>query len=218
MAETRTNRTSTQRSASASKSTARRKTTATKRSTTAKRGAQTRAAKRTTANAKRTTRRATTRTAAAERRVEQTTKTGVDRVAEVAEKAALTYVGTVLTARDNVVSTVDELRTKYGTSEKAQRKLETQQRKFERRGERARRSLEREVKRTRTKLERELRQRRGRFERQIDPVLKNVTSQVGLVEAQGELVGARLGNVAQTVATTGTQVAAKVSERVAALA
>jgi hypothetical protein len=213
MADTRT---STQRSTAARKSTARRKTNATKRSTTAKRGAQTRAAKTTKRNTRRTTTAAKTRATATERRVEAQTKTGVDRVAEVAEKAALTYVGTILTARDNVVGTLEDLRTTYGTRDKAERKIETQQRKFERRGAKARRSLEREVKRTRTKLERELRQRRRRFERQIDPLVKNVTSQAGLAESQSEFVAARLGNVAQSVATTGTQVAAKVSERVVA--
>jgi soluble cytochrome b562 len=209
--------TSTQRSASATKSTARRKTTATKRSTASKRAAQTRAARSGTAARKRTTTRAKATATRAERTVEADAKNGFERVSDLAEKAALIQVGAVLTARDNAVNTVKDLRTTYGTRAKAERKLETQLRKLERRGETARKSLEREVKRTRTKVERQLRQRRTRFQRQVRPIVKNGTSQAGALGAQSEFVGAQLGNLAQTVATAGTQVASRVQERVAAL-
>ena len=187
------------RSATASKTAARRKTAATKRSTAAKRGAATRARKTTKASATR-----------AERTVQVETKTGIERVGDLAEKAALIQVGAVLTARDNAVNTVKDLRTTYGTRAKAERKLETQLRKLERRGETARKSLEREVKRTRTKVERNLRQRRTRFQRQVRPLVKDATAQAGSLGAQGERVGAQLTNVAQTVAT-------RVQERIAAL-
>ena len=216
-----TGTTRTQRSANASKSTTRRSTNATKRSTAAKKAAQTRAArsgstarKRTTRTAKstaRSTARTTQRTAARQtRQVENNVQT-------VAERVALTGAGVVLTARDNVVETVQDLRTTYGTRAKAERKLETQLRRFERRGETARRSLEREVKRTRTKLEREIRQRRNRFERQLDPVAKTASSQAGLVGAQVEYAGAQAQNIVWGGLTAGTQVAAKVQQRIASL-
>jgi len=211
-------RTTTQRSASASKSTARRKTTATKRSTTAKKAAQTRAARSGATARKRTTSRAKATATRAERTVQVETKTGIDRVGDVAGKVALIQVGAVLTARDNAINTVNDLRTTYGTRAKAERKLETQLRRLERRGETARKSLEREVKRTRTKVERQLRQRRNRFQRQVKPLVKDATSQAGNFGAQSELVSAQLGNLAQSVATAGTQVAARVQERVATLA
>src|SRR3954452_12485303 len=209
---------STQRSANARKSTARRKTAATKRSATAKKTAQTRASGSAATARKRTTSRAKATATRAERTVQVETKTGFDRVTDAAEKAALIQVGAVLTARDNAVNTVKDLQTTYGTRAKAERKLEVQLRKLERRGETARKSLEREVKRTRTKVERQLRQRRNRFQRQVRPLVKDATSQAGALGAQGELVGSQLGNLAQTVATAGTQVAARVQERVAALA
>ena len=167
---------------------------------------------------RRTTRRAKTTATRAERTVQIETKTGLERVADAAEKAALIQVGAVLTARDNAISTVKDLQSTYGTRAKAERKLETQIRKLERRGETARKSLEREVKRTRTKVERQLRQRRTRFQRQVRPIVKDATSQAGALGAQGEFVGAQIGNIAQSVATAGTQVAARVQERVAALA
>ena len=216
MAETTT--TPTQRSANARKATAKRKTAATKRSTAAKKGAQTRATRSGTAARKRTTRRAKATATRAERTVQVETKTGIERVADVAEKAALIQVGAVLTARDNAISTVKDLQTTYGTRAKAERKLETQLRKLERRGETARKSLEREVKRTRTKVERELRQRRTRFQRQVQPLVKDARAQAGSIGSQGELVSTRLNDVVQSVATAGSEVAARVQERVATLA
>jgi hypothetical protein len=210
--------TSTQRSANATKSTARRKTAATKRSTQGKRAAQTRAARSGATARKRTTTRAKATTTRAQRTVQAETKTGIDRVGEVAGKVALIQVGAVLVARDNAVDTVKDLRTTYGTRAKAERKLETELRKFERRGTTARKSLERQVKKTRTQVERELRQRRNRFDRQVRPLVKDATSQAGAFGAQGEYVGAQLTNIAQTVATAGTKVAERVQERVAVLA
>jgi len=203
--------TSTQRSANAQKSTARRKTAATQRSTAAKRAAATRARKRTTTSAKAQTTRAKTKATRASRTVEVETKTGIDRVTDLAEKAALIQVGAVLTARDNAIDTVNDLRTTYGTRNKAERKLETQLRKFERRGTTARNSLERQVKKTRTQVERELRQRRRRLQRDVRPLVKDATSQAGSIGAQGEYVGSQLTNLAQTVAT-------RVQERISTFA
>ena len=210
--------TKTQRSTNAQKASARRSTAATKRSTTAKKAAQTRAAKSGTRARKRTTTAAKSRATSAQRTTTAQARTTELTVQNVAERAALAYVGAALLARDNFVDTVDELRTKYGTQAKAQRKLETQLRKAERRGETARKSLEREVKRTRTRVERELRQRRNRFERQVRPIVKDVTANGGNLSAQSELIGARLENLVQTFATAGTKVAERVTERVPSIA
>jgi len=214
---TGTSQTKTQRSTNARKASTRRSTAATKRSTTAKKAAQTRAAKSGTRARKRTTTAAKSRATSAQRTAARETRTTELTVQNVAERAALAYVGVALLARDNFVDTVDELRTKYGTRAKAERKLETQLRKAERRGETARRSLEREVKRTRTRVERQLRQRRNRIRRQVRPVAKNATAQAGLAGSQVENLGVQVQNVLQTGLTAGTQVATEVQKRVAAL-
>jgi hypothetical protein len=73
-----------------------------------------------------------------------------------AERAVLIPVGAALTARDRVVSSVNETITSYSSTSRAQAQL----RKFERRGATARKRLEREVRKARTSVERELRRRR----------------------------------------------------------
>jgi hypothetical protein len=186
-----------------------RKTAATKRSTAAKKAAQTRAANQ-AATARR--RSAAARKAAETRR--ELAKTPVDRVAEYAEKAILVPVGAALIARDNVVSTVDGLRTSYSSTERAQREL----RRFERRGSTARTRLEREVRRTRTRLERELRQRRNRAERTLK---RNRTRFERELRHQGknlELVTARVENAVQGGLTTATQLSTEVTKRFSSVA
>ena len=217
MADNNTGTSQTQRSANARKASTRRSTGATKRSTAAKKAAQTRAQRSGSTARRRTTTAAKARANSAQRTATREARQTELTLQNVGERAALTYVGAALLARDNVVDTLDELRTKYGTRAKAERKLETQLRKAERRGETARRSLEREVKRTRTRVERELRQRRNRIRREVRPVVKNARSQAGLAGAQGENLGVQLQNVLQTGLTAGSQVAAEVQKRVAAL-
>jgi hypothetical protein len=73
-----------------------------------------------------------------------------------AERAVLIPVGAALTARDRVVSSVNDTITSYSSTSRAQAQL----RKFERRGATARKRLEREVRKARTSVERELRKRR----------------------------------------------------------
>ena len=75
---------------------------------------------------------------------------------DYAERAVLIPVGAALTARDRVVSSVNDTLTSYSSTSKAQAQL----RKFERRGATARKRLEREVRKARTSVERELRKRR----------------------------------------------------------
>jgi len=90
-------------------------------------------------------------------------KTPVEQAQELAERALLVPVGASLVARDNLVSTVRGLATKY----RSRTALERELKRYERRGATARNRFERQVRRTRTKVERELRQRRSRFERTV---------------------------------------------------
>ena len=164
-----------------------RKTTATKRSTSAKKAAATRSRNQ-AATARRRT--AAAKKAAATRA--ENAKTPVDRAVEYAEKAVLVPVGAVLIARENVVTTVEDLRTTYSTPEKAQREL----RRFERRGNTARNRFERDVRKTRTRVERELKQR-------VKPL---------------DLAQARVENALQGGITTATQISTELQKRIASVA
>jgi hypothetical protein len=95
---------------------------------------------------------------------------------DYAERALLIPVGVALTARDKVVSSVNDTISSYSSTSKAQAQL----RRFERRGATARNRLEREVRKARVRVERELRQRRreiektvGDLEKRRDAVAKN---------------------------------------------
>jgi hypothetical protein len=90
-------------------------------------------------------------------------RTPVEQVQQIAERVVLVPVGASLLARENLVSTVRGLATRYSTRKGVGRELK----RFERRGVTARNRLERQVRRTRTKFERELRQRRTRVERTV---------------------------------------------------
>jgi hypothetical protein len=110
-----------------------------------------------------------------------TSRTPVTLVTGYAERAMLIQVGAALTARDRVVSRVNEVVTTYTTPAKAQSELQ----KFERRGSTARKDLEREVRRTRTRFERQLRRRRRNLERTVttfekrrDAAARNLSAQV----------------------------------------
>jgi len=186
-----------------------RKANETKRSTSAKKAAQTRAANQAATARKRS---ATARKAAETRA--ELAKTPFDRATEYAEKAILVPVGAALIARDNVVSTVETVRSTYSTTAKAQ----TQLKRFERRGTTARNKLEREVKKTRTKIERELRQRRTRAERVLKTNRTKVERELKTRQKDLDLVTARVENVVQTGLTNGTQLAAEVQKRLASVA
>jgi len=82
---------------------------------------------------------------------------------EYAERALLIPVGVALTARDRVVSSVNDTISVYSSSSRAQAQL----RRFERRGATARNRLEREVRKARVRVERQLRQRRREIERSV---------------------------------------------------
>ncbi len=183
--------TAAKRSAAAQKAATTRKTNATKRSTTAKKAAATR---RETTAAKQAA------------QAKQETKNSVKRAGVLAEKAVLVPVGAALVARDGV----NELRSKYSTRNKTENEL----RRFERRGTSAVKGVERDLKKSRTKIERELRQRRTRIEREVKSMIKDIESRTEPVTKNVELVGARV----ESVVASGRNAAAKVSERITALA
>jgi hypothetical protein len=136
---------------------------------------------------------ATPRKTAATRKPAASTqpKTRAKQAQVLAERAVLVPMGASLLARDNVVSTVKEMATKYRTRSGLERELD----RFERRGASARNRFERQVRRTRTKFERELRQRRSRvertvlqrrrrFEREVRSVRKDLEKQSGTLSAR----------------------------------
>ena len=124
-----------------------------------------------------TSRRAQTRIG----RIERSTPLG-----DYAERAVLIQVGVALTARDRVVSSVNEAISSYSSPSRAQAQL----RRFEHRGATARNRLEREVRKARVRVERQLRQRRR--------VLRRT---VGELDERREVVAKNGSELANEVAT-----------------
>ena len=111
----------------------------------------------------------------------------------IAERAVLVPVGAGLLARDNLVSTVKGLTTKYRSRASFERELK----RYERRGATARNRFVRQVRRARTRMERDLRQRRSlvertmrqnrrRLNREITSVRRDLEKQSGAVSARVE--------------------------------
>lgn len=173
--------------------------------TTSNPGAAKPAAKRTTTrksttgtarkSTARTTRRSTAgttrRTASASTSTQTKPLTPVEQAQQIAERAVLVPVGASLLARDNLVTTVKGLTSKYSTRAGLEREIK----RYERRGATARNRFERQVRRTRAKFERELRQRRTtversvkqnrrQFERQVKSVRKDLEKQSGVVTSR----------------------------------
>lgn len=123
-------------------------------------------AKATTAKAART--RAIHQTESAAKQAQTATRETVGVFGDYAERALLIPVGAALTAREKVVSTVNDTLSSYGSTSKAQAQL----RRFERRGATARNRLEREVRKARVRVERELRQRRREIEKTVSDLEK----------------------------------------------
>ncbi len=119
-------------------------------------------------------------------------KTPVGQAQELAERVVLVPVGAGLLVRDNIVSSVKGLATKYSTRANLEREL----RRYERRGATARNRFERRVRKTRTQFERELRLRRTRVERSVKHNRRSLERQVRAVrkdlEKQSGAVGSRL--------------------------
>lgn len=102
---------------------------------------------------------------------------GLDRAREAAEqalrqveRAVVVQVGAVLEARDTVSGTIEDIQTRYGSSEAAEKQVK----RFEKRGTKARKQVERRVKKTRTRVERELKTRRRKAEKRVTSERKRV--------------------------------------------
>ncbi len=120
-------------------------------------------------------------------------KTPVQQAQVLAERAVLVPVGASLLARDNLVSTVKGLATKYRTRTGVERELK----RYERRGATARNRIERQVRRTRTKVERDLRQRRSRVERTVRQNRRRLEREVRSVRKDFERQTARVERLVQ---------------------
>lgn len=127
----------------------------------------------------------------AARQAQTATRETVGVFGDYAERAVLIPVGVALTARDRLVSSVNDTISSYSSTSKAQAQL----RRFERRGATARNRLEREVRKARVRVERELRQRRREIEKTVSDF-----------EKRGE-----------TVARNGSDLANQVQERILSL-
>lgn len=206
---------------------AKRKPTTATRSAAAKRAAASKtAAARTTAARKGATTRGVNKTKADAKAVRADAKLISDDAVHTgrsaallagnyAERAAYVQVGAVLTARDTVVETLDELRAKYGSRDAAEKEIK----KLEKRGAGARTKAQREVKKNRTRVERELRQRRNRVEREVKRNRTRVERELRTFRKDAEQLPTTLSNnVIVPVIGRAAQVATVVQERVSSLA
>ncbi len=136
---------------------------------------------------------ATRKTAAATTSTSTQPKTAVAQAQEIAERVVFVPLGASLLVRDNLVSTVTDLASKYSSRSGLERELK----RYERRGVTARNRLERQVRKSRTRFERELRQRRSRvertvkqnrrrFEREVRSVRKDLEKQSGQLTSRVE--------------------------------
>ncbi|WP_028062879.1 hypothetical protein [Solirubrobacter soli] len=156
--------------ATAKKPAARKRKPAARRTTTAK------APSKATGRRARTVARNETRDAAkANVRAARTT---AEQGKSLVERAALTYVGATLEARDRVVGAAGTVADTFGTRKKAVRELEKLQARYERRGTTSRNQLERDVKKARTRLERVVRRNRNAVEKDATRGVDAVTGRV----------------------------------------
>jgi hypothetical protein len=125
-------------------------------------------------------------------------KTQVEQIQQIAEQAVLVPVGATLLARENLVSTVKGLATKYSTRASLERELK----RYERRGATARNRFERQVRKTRTRFERELRQRRSRVERTVKQNRRRLEREVRAVRKDFEKQSTVVGDRAQKLVST----------------
>lgn len=115
-------------------------------------------------------------------------KTPLAQVQQLAERAVLIQVGAGLVARENLVSTVKGLSSRYRTPSALGHELE----RYERRGATARTRLEHEMHSTRRRLERDLRQRRSRLERSVRDSRSRFEREAGSVRRDLEKRSARV--------------------------
>ena len=199
---------------------------AARRSTTTRRTTARRSPSRSTGRRQRTIAANETRGAAqAQARAARTTAA---QGRNVAERAALVYVGATLEARDRVIGLAGELVNRFGTRAAAEREVNKDLRRFERRGSTARNQLERDIKKARTRLERTVRTRRREAERLIRRNQRAVGREVNAAERQAERqpnvvasriagVSTRVEDAAQFGVATGSRIATAAKDRVTAL-
>jgi hypothetical protein len=137
-------------------------------------------------------------------------RTTAEQGKSLVERAALTYVGVTLTARDRVVDAAGTVADTFGTRKKAVRELEKLQARYERRGTTSRNQLERDVKKARTRLERVVRRNRNAVE-------KDASRRSNVVTEQLAGVSGRIEDVAQVGVATATRVGSIAKDRVTAL-
>ena len=108
------------------------------------------------------------------------------------ERAADLQVGAVLVARDTVFDAIEELRTKVGSRQSAEKQLK----KVEHRGSVARTKAEREVRQASARIEREIKRNRTRIEREVRNLRKDADKQLrnvrGDVTRQADVVSSRV--------------------------
>jgi hypothetical protein len=113
-------------------------------------------------------------------------RTTAEQGKSLVERAALSYVGATLEARDRVIGAAGSVADTFGTRKKAVRELEKLQTRYERRGTSARNQLERDVKKARTRLERVVRRNRNAVERDAERRPNVVTEQLAGVSSRVE--------------------------------
>lgn len=169
---------------------------------------------------------------------ESAPKTPLERAVAAAEdarkqvqRAVVVQVGAVLEARDTVTGAVEEIQTRYGSAQAAEKQVK----RFEKRGEKARKQAERRIKRSRTRVERELKTRRTKAERRVRAERKRVEKEartavkrantradevreairsIDLANGTG-FIQSQVGQVGQVV-QTGTSAVRRVTERISA--
>jgi hypothetical protein len=138
-------------------------------------------------------------------------RTTAEQGKSIAERAALSYVGLTLVARDRVIETAGTVADTLSTRKKAERELKKLQARYERRGTTARNQLERDVKKTRTRLERVVRRNRTAVERDASRRSNVVTEQLAGVSG-------RVEDVVQVGVAATQRVGTIAKDRIAAIA
>ncbi|HET6547410.1 MAG TPA: hypothetical protein VFG79_03060, partial [Solirubrobacter sp.] len=129
----------------------------------------------------------------------------------LAERAALSYVGATLIARDRVMDTATSLVGTFSTRAKAERELKKLQSRYERRGTTARNQLERDVKKARTRVERVVRRNRNAVER-------DAARRPNVVTDQFTGVSNRVEEAVQVGVAAAERVGTLAKDRIAAIA
>ena len=127
-----------------------------------------------------------------------------EQVGSLAERAALSYVGATLEARDRVLEAAGTLAETFGSRKAAERELKKLQSRYERRGVKARNQLERDVRKARTRLERVVRRNRAAAERDaerrpnvVSQQLADVSNRVEEAVQVGVAAAERVGTLAK---------------------